>query len=133
MKLANLAATAAATIALAGCANEYDNRAPSLSVTPNPVAAGGTITLRGTALDDLGADRLAELRSASMTMYLLPGSGQWSSVKKPQVADDGSFTEKIVVPRDAAPGKWTISWDVPCRDTNFASCAGVTTTFVVSS
>lgn len=67
-----------------------------------------------------------------MTMYLLPGSGQWSRVKKPQVADDGSFTEQIVVPSDAGPGKWTISWDVPCRDTNFGSCAGVSTTFVVS-
>lgn len=132
MKLAKPAAIAAATIALAGCASEYDNRAPSLSVTPNSVAAGGTITLRGTALDDLGADRLAELRTASMTMYLVR-SGQWSSVKKPQLADDGSFTEQIVVPGDAGPGKWTISWDVPCRDTNFASCAGVRTTFVVTS
>lgn len=113
---------------LLGCSDATDERAPQISVSPSAVAPGGTLTVRSVGLDDVSDQRLAELRSARMTAFRTPGHS--FTIATPKLDGRGAFTQSVRLPADIAPGRWTVSWSVPCQDTN-ASCAGVSADFVV--
>lgn len=125
--LAALAALGLAGVLL-GCSHAADEQAPQLSVTPDSVAPGGSITVRSAGLDDLSDQQLRELRSAPMSAFLAPGHS--FTLPTPTLDERGAFTQPVTLPAGIEPGRWTVSWDVPCKDTN-ASCAGVTAQFVV--